>query len=98
MANTTEDQDQDQDQDQIDPRIQLARDRIALDMLLEEKRMGLASGMLVNASKNPKRVLWKDKGIDGAIARRRLIINVLEQQILEEDSRITKGNKTKQVK
>lgn len=68
---------------QIPPELQYKRDLIALQLLQQEKDLGISqiSGMLVNSSKNPKKELWKDTGIEGEIARRKLIMNDLLQRI-----------------
>lgn len=74
---------------QISPEIQLARDKESLALLLREKVEGSGGDirkLLVNVSKNPDKVLYKDKGIDGEIARRKIIMASLQQQIQQSPS------------
>ena len=69
---------------QISPEVQLARDKESLALLLREKVEGDGGDirkLLVNVSKNPAKVLYKDKGIEGEIDRRKIIMASLQQQI-----------------
>lgn len=67
----------------ISPSTQLSRDKESLAILLKEKALGVNSvpGLLTNVSKNPVKVLYEDKGIDGEIARRKIIMSSLVEQI-----------------
>jgi len=68
---------------QISPEVQLERDKEALSLLLKERTSGISDvpGLLVNVSKNPAKVLYKDKGIEGEIARRKIIMASLQKQL-----------------
>lgn len=67
----------------ISPEEQYQRDLISLQLLQQEKegKIPQIKGLKVNSSKNPKKELWKDTGIDGEIARRKLIMDSLLQRM-----------------
>lgn len=74
----------------VSPVTQLNRDEESLAMLLREKSLGVPGieGLLLNASKNPTKVLYREGGIDQEIARRALIMESLRKRIQEESPKL----------